>query len=102
MSRGVTMSNTIGNTVTLNCKRYVCKIYYKPEYKDGYTIVFKGYRPRNRELVYPYMGCTEYGSYYHGELYNYDPDNAKHLGRRVAFNDLPDAVQKVIIGELTN
>lgn len=89
------------NTVTFNGKRYVCKIYNKPEYKDNYTIVFKGYRPRNRELIHPYIGCTEWGSYYHGELYNYNPRDAQHLGQRVAFNDLPEAVQNVIIRELT-
>jgi hypothetical protein len=95
------MSNTIKNTVTLNGKRYVCKIYFLSGYDDGYTIVFKGYRPQNRELIHPYIGCSEHGSYYHGELDNYDPKDAQHIGKRVAFNDLPEAVQKVIILELT-
>jgi len=95
------MSNKINNTIILNGKRYVCKIYNKPEYNDKYTIVFKGYRPRNRELIHPYIGCSEFGNYYHGELTGYNTSEFKHLGKRVSFDNSPEAVQQVIIRELT-
>ena len=101
MNRGRAMSNKIKNTITINGKRYVCKIYFLSGYDDGYTIVFKGYRPQNRELIHPCIGCSEHGSYYHGELLTYNQDNGRHLGKRAAFNSLPVAVQNVIIRELT-
>lgn len=90
------------NTILVNGKRYVCKVYDTPEFFDRYTAVFKA-RKGTRGLYWPYLGMSEnpfnpLGFGQHGEL---TEPPASHLGKRVDFDKLPEDVKKCIIQELT-
>ena len=90
------------NTITLNGKRYVCRIFDNGgETLDRYTICFKAFRYNGR-LVYPYLASSAdpfrcFGQ--HGEAD--EKIDGKHLGKRIAYDDCPSDVQKFIRQELT-
>lgn len=87
------------NTILVNGKRYVCKIWDSPGTFDRYTIVFKGYRV-NGCLVIPYIASSLTGSgfWLHGELVERP---GRYLGNRVSFESLTSELQFRIIQELT-
>jgi hypothetical protein len=83
--------------------RLVCRIYDIGDTAvDRYTIAFKGYRSNDgRSMIYPYLASSEYpfhpqGFGQHGELVNIEC-KGKHLGKRIEFEALPDAVKKFIL-----
>lgn len=89
------------NTILVNGKRKVCRIFDNGgATADRYTVAFKGYRVERDGMVYPYLACNEnpfspLGFGQHGE--SRDFLTGKHLGKRVAFDLLPDQVQKFIL-----
>jgi hypothetical protein len=85
----------IANTIMVNGKRMVCRIYYQKEAHDCYTVAFKAKRSRG-SIYYPYMALTESGFVC---TYGENPSfiNGKHIGKRVAFNDVPVRMQNAII-----
>ena len=85
----------VRNTIILNGKRYACRIWDNGgKTLDRYTIAFKGYR--DRRMVYPYLfsGIDPHGMSGHGESDTFL--KGKHLGKRIAFEALPEAVQNLI------
>lgn len=91
------------NTILVNGKRYVCKVYDNPETYDRYTAVFRGTRYNSGRLYWPYLGMSEnpfhpFGFRQHGDLNEFP---GTYLGKRVDFNKLPEDVKKCIIQELT-
>ena len=88
------------NSIIVNGKKRVCVVYDAGDSVfDRYTAVYKAYRVHGRGLSYPYLGISENGSYYHGE--HNESIRGPHLGKRIAFDDLPEAVQKAIVSDLT-
>ena len=91
------------NTVVIDGKRYVCRIYDNGgETFDRYTIAFKGHRSFGG-MEYPYLAASSdpfHGFGQHGWSSNYL--DGKHLGKRVAFEDVPKPVRQFIRQELTN
>ena len=98
------MRKRIPNTVKLDGKRYVCRIFDNGgETLDRYTIALKGYRDHRGRTTYPYLGASEHpfapqGFGQHGESDEFL--KGKHLGKRVAFDDCPPDVQAFIRQEL--
>jgi hypothetical protein len=113
----------IPNTITLQNKRYVCRIYDNgglPEAHaaydqdanvgsaDRYTICYKGYYDASRnERVYPYTGASAFpfhpqGIGVHDENRHtaIDRPNGKHLGKRIRYEDCPEQVQRLIRQDL--
>lgn len=94
----------IANTVTINGKRYVCRVFDSGDnFADRYTVAFKGYRIDGHGMVYPYLASGDapfhpQGFGQHGE--SRDFMTGKHLGRRVSFESLPSDVQKFITQNL--
>lgn len=91
--------NRIPNTILVNGKRIVCRIFQQPTVYDNYTIAFKGCRSQ-RGMVYPYLGCNDapfhpQGIGYHGESERFL--TGKSLGKRVRFESLPEQVQRFIL-----
>ena len=87
------------NSIIVDGKKRVCVVYDAGDsVYDRYTVIYKAYRARGYGLIYPYLGVSENGSYYHGE--HNASIRGPHLGRRVAFENLPEAVQKTIIADL--
>lgn len=93
------------NTITLNGKRYVCRIYDNGgETLDRYTFCFKARRTLDGILYYPYMGAGETPFHPQGVGYHGDSPtkiDGKHLGKRIAFESLNEDCKKLIIQELT-
>lgn len=93
------------NTITVNGKRKVCRIFDTgPDGPvDRYTIAFKGFRDsssRDRDLVYPYLAANDapfhpLGFGQHGESRTFL--TGRHLGRRTRFEDLPEQVQRFVL-----
>ena len=89
------------NTITWKGKRKVCRIFDNGgESFDRYTIAFKGYRLAGHGMVYPYLASSEnpfhpQGFGLHGESKEFL--TGKHLGKRVAFEDVPERVQQFIL-----
>ena len=90
------------NTILVNGKRKVCRIFDTglDGSVDRYTIAFKGYRPRNLEMWYPYLAANNcpfhpQGFGQHGESKTFI--TGRHLGKRVAFESLPVDVQTFIL-----
>ena len=87
------------NTINVNGKRYVCKIYDNDgETIDRYTVVFKAFRSHGR-LYWPALASSEspfspQGFGQHVELSNQPAD---YLGKRIAFEDCPADVQTFIL-----
>ena len=79
-------------------KRMVCRIYDTgPDGAvDRFTVAFKGYRVEGYGMVYPYIAADNnpfhpQGFGQHGESSGFL--TGKHLGKRIAFEDLPPDVQ---------
>jgi hypothetical protein len=93
------------NTIMVNGKKKVCVIYDNGgETFDRYTVIFKAFRARGYGLVYPYIGASSHpfapqGFGQHGES-RYSI-REPHLGKRIAFDDVPPDVQMFIIQELS-
>lgn len=91
----------IPNTVQVNGKRKVCRIYDAGDsVADRYTIALKGYRLKDWGMVYPYLSASEnpyhpQGFGQHGEAPH--PMTGRHLGKRVSFEALPEPVQRFIL-----
>jgi hypothetical protein len=91
----------IKNTIMIDGKRKVCRIYDAGgTVCDKFTIAFKGYRAKGYGMVYPYLASSEnpfhpQGFGMHGE--SRDFLTGKHLGKRVNFDSLPVDVQKFIL-----
>lgn len=92
------------NTITLaDGRRMVCRIFDTgPDtYADRYTVALKGYRSRHSaRMVYPYLAASAapfhpQGFGQHGESTHFL--TGRHLGRRVAFDALPEQVQRFIL-----
>lgn len=88
------------NTILVNGKRKVCRIFDKPEYADRYTIAFKGYRVEGYGMTYPYLASGDtpfdpqgFGQYSESNIFL----TGKHLGKRVSFESLPDQVKQFIL-----
>lgn len=94
------------NTILVNGKRYVCKIWDSGEsYFDRFTVVFKSYRINGR-LTTPYLGLSEkpfhpHGFGCHGEFNPHKGEKpGKHLGKRITFESLPIDCQKAVLNDL--
>lgn len=88
------------NTISVNGKRKICRIFDKPEYADRYTIAFRGYRDPVFGMTYPYLASSNrpfhpQGFGQHGESREFL--TGRHLGKRVSFESLPDQVQQFIL-----
>lgn len=94
----------IKNTIMVNGKRKVCRIYDAGNSDnapaDRYTIAFKGYRLDGYGMVYPYLASSDrpfhpqgFGQY--GESKEFM--TGKHLGKRVDFEALPKDVKAFIL-----
>lgn len=99
------MATRIPNTIMVNGKRKVCRIFDTgPDGPvDRYTIALKGFRDnasRERSLVYPYLAanCAPFhplGFGQHGESRHFL--TGRHLGKRIRFEDLPEQVQRFVL-----
>ena len=94
----------IKNTIMVNGKRKVCRIYDAGNSEnapiDRFTVAFKGYRHECYGMVYPYLASSScpfhpqgFGQYGESKVFM----TGKHLGKRVAFEALPKDVQKFIL-----
>ena len=94
------MKTRIKNTITVNGKRKVCRIFDNGgEMADRYTVAFRGYYIPGEGMIYPYLASSEKpfhpgGFGQHGESRHFL--KGKHLGKRVRFEDIPVDVQKFI------
>lgn len=91
----------IRNTIQANGKRKVCRIYDAGDAViDRYTIALKGHRVQGHGMVYPYIasGIDPRGCSAHGESKEYL--TGRHLGQRVSFDTLPEAVQRLILSNI--
>jgi hypothetical protein len=94
------MKPRIKNTVILNGKRYVCRIYDAGDkFVDHYTIAFKGYYLPGYGMIYPYLSSSDApyhpgGVGLHGESRTFM--KGRHLGKRVRFEELPAQVREFI------
>lgn len=92
------------NTIQVGGKRKTCRIYDAgDQFADRYTIAFKGYRLEGYCMVYPYLSSSEnpfhpQGVGQHGESKEFL--TGRHLGKRVAFETLPEAVQRFILSNI--
>lgn len=92
----------IKNTILIEGKRMVCRIYDTgPDGAiDRYTIAFKSYRVEGYGMVYPYIACDTQP--YHPQGYGQHGESSvfltgKHLGKRISFEGLPHDVQKLVL-----
>lgn len=90
------------NTVIINGRRYVCRIFDNGgKTIDRYTVCLKAYRVRGR-LVYPYLAGSENPYICFGQHGESDHKiDGKHLGKRISFEDCPEMLRKWIRCELT-
>lgn len=95
------MQARIKNTIAVDGKRKVCRVYDAgPELADRYTIALKGHRLEGWGMVYPYLASGE--NPFHPQGFGLHCDSrefltGRHLGRRVAFDTLPEPVQRFIL-----
>jgi hypothetical protein len=93
----------IRNTILVNGKRKVCRIWDNGgETLDRYTVAYKARREYGM-LFWPYLAADEHpfspqGFGQHGEMSQFI--TGKHLGKRIRFDDLPPDVQKFILQEI--
>ena len=91
------------NTITVRNKRYSCRIYDNGgETADRYTVVFKKQKGNGGGPYYPYLAMSgdpnsPQGFCQHGET----DVIGKHLGKRISFDDMPLACQKIVLSEVT-
>ncbi len=93
---------SIKNTILVNGKRKVCRIYDTGSDGafDRYTVAFKGYRAEGYGMVYPYLASSE--NPFHPQGFGMHCESkefltGKHLGKRVNFDSLPADVQRFIL-----
>ena len=93
------------NTIVHNGKRYVCKVQDNGgETCDRYTITFKAIRVPHVGLIYPYLAASDnpfhpQGFGQHGEA-RYDLSTNKNIGKRIAFDELPEDVKRFVYHNL--
>lgn len=98
------MKPRIKNTILVNGKRRVCRIFdHGVDQLDRYTIAFKGYRVVGYGMNYPYLASSN--NPYHPQGFGQHGESryfltGKHLGKRVAFETLPEQVQKFILNNI--
>jgi hypothetical protein len=73
---------------------------------DRYTVVYTGNYPGKPRGVYEYVGMNSHpfhplGFGQHGESQNgpIDRPSYGHLGKRIAFNDLPDDCKRLVLSD---
>lgn len=79
---------------------------------DDYTVCYRSYRDLNGYLIHPYASLSGTnpmgpgGFFQHGEQKNWPIDNwgkrkvdYQHIGKRVSWNQLPEAVRTALIVE---
>lgn len=103
----LTKKPRIPNTIRLaDGRRVVCRIFDNGGIDapggsaDRYTIAFKGFRSWRGGMVYPYIAADEdpyhpQGIGQHGEARDFL--TGAHLGKRVAFEDLPEPVRRAVL-----
>lgn len=91
----------IKNTITVNGKRRVCRIFDSgPDGAfDRYTIALKGYRV-GYGMVYPYLASSN--NPFHPQGFGQHCESreflkGKHLGKRISFDVLPEQVKQFIL-----
>lgn len=98
------MTTTATTVKAKNTPRYL-RIYDSPEYGDRYTIVFGRKAAAHGSLgpEFMYIAASEnptspLGIYQHGfsKRHPCDRNGGAHLGKRIAFSDLPDTLQKLL------
>lgn len=87
------------NTISVNGKRNVCRVYDLGSGLDRYIICFKGYRSR-LGMVYPYLVSSVNPAGYSGHEESKEFMTGKHLGKRISFDELPEAVQIFVIDNI--
>lgn len=98
------MRNRIPNTIMVDGKRMVCRIWDTGDDGpvDRYTVALKGYRYNGR-ATYPYLAASAYPFHPQG-FGQYDESvtflKGKHLGKRIRFEDCPPQVQQYILQSL--
>lgn len=96
----------IKNTVMKNGKRYVCKIWDNAgtdkETLDRFSVFFRAKRDSRGRLYYPYIesSCHPFAPQGFGQHGETECEGGPHLGKRVAFEDVPEDVQKFIMQNL--
>lgn len=89
------------NTIMVDGKRKTCRIWdFGDTVADRYTIAFRGLRLTSGRLVYPYLASGPHPFHPLGFGQHTDSDvfmKGKHLGKRIAFEDLPPDVQKFVL-----
>jgi len=95
------MKQRIKNTVMVDGKRKVCRIYdNEGGTVDRYTIAFKGYHIPGYGMIYPYLASDE--NPFHPQGFGQHCESrqflsGRHLGKRVRFEDVPGDVQVFIL-----
>lgn len=98
------MKTRIKNTILVNGKRKICRIFDNGgETCDRFTVAFKAERIGGT-LCYPYIAASEnpfhpQGVGQHGEARGFLKGN--HLGKRVRFDDVPSDVKKFILQNIS-
>ena len=95
------------NSIITDGKKRTCVIYDNggPGAPGGsidrYTVVLRAYRDKRRGcMVYPYLACSKYPFQSFGlHEDSYESIRGKHLGKRVAFEDVPEDVKAFILQE---
>lgn len=87
------------NTIVHNGKRKVCRIHDIGTGFDRYTVCFKGYRSR-LGMVYPYLASSVNPTGYSGREESKEFMAGKHLGKRISFDELPEAVQSFVLDNI--
>ena len=94
----------IKSTIMVSGKRKVCRVYDAGEgFADRYTVALRGYLVKGYGMVYPYLAASEnpyhpQGVGQHGETRVFL--TGRHLGKRVAFETLPEPVQRFILSNI--
>jgi hypothetical protein len=99
--------NRLGRLLPNNKPRWVRCYDSGPKYADRYTVVYTGnYRgPANSHRMSIYVAMSgqpthPQGVCQHGETYHpIDWPTYGHLGKRIKFDQLPEACQKVVLRE---
>lgn len=96
------MTTRIPNTITVNGKRKVCRIFDTgPDGPvDRYTIAFRGWRDHVVGMLYPYLSSSD--SPFHPQGFGQHGESrwfltGRHLGKRIRFEDLPEQVQRFVL-----
>lgn len=96
----------IPNTILVDGKRIVCKIWDNEKSFDRYTIVLKAIRDNQRgRLYWPVIGANEFPFHPQGfgsvNTYEYNI-GGNHLGKRIDFDSCPIDVKKLVLNVIRN